>query len=64
MKAQQDAQTSGIFDVKLRRQWLKTKGAPLNRLEAMIDWAGSPPLLAGAGQTGHVNRATSKSNYH
>jgi len=48
IKTQRDAPTSGLFDVKLRRQWLKTKRDPLNPLEAVIDCAGSRPRLAQA----------------
>ena len=41
-------QTFGFFDVELRVQWLLSKGNPLNRLEAVLDWELFRPLLDAA----------------
>jgi len=41
-------QTFGFFDVELRVQWLLTKGNPLNRLDAVVDWERFRPLLDAA----------------
>ena len=35
----------GFFDVELRVPWLLTKGNPLSRLEAVLDWELFRPLL-------------------
>ncbi len=48
MPACQASQTFGFFDVELRVQWLLTKGNPLSRLEAVIDWERFRPLLDAA----------------
>ena len=41
-------QTFGFFDVELRVQWLLTKGNPLSRLDAVVDWERFRPLLDAA----------------
>ena len=41
-------QAPGFFDVELRGQWLLTKGNPLSRLDAVLDWEWFRPLLAAA----------------
>ena len=41
-------QTFGFFDVELRVQWLLSKGNPLNRLAAVLDWELFRPLLDAA----------------
>lgn len=38
----------GFFDVELRVQWLLTKGNPLSRLDAVVDWEQFRPLLDAA----------------
>ena len=48
MPACRASQTFGFFDVELRVQWLLTKGNPLNRLDAVIDWELFRPLLDAA----------------
>ena len=40
--------TFGFFDVELRVQWLLTKGNPLSRLDAVVDWERFRPLLDAA----------------
>jgi IS5 family transposase len=45
MKTYKATQTLGFFDVELRVQWLRTKGNPLGRLDAVIDWEDFRPLL-------------------
>jgi len=45
MKTYQSAQALGFFDVELRVQWLETKGDPLSRLAAVIDWESFRPTL-------------------
>jgi IS5 family transposase len=41
-------QAPGFFDVELRVQWLLTKGNPLSRLDAVVDWEWFRPLLDAA----------------
>jgi IS5 family transposase len=41
-------QAPGFFDVELRVQWLLTKGNPLSRREAVVDWERFRPLLDAA----------------
>ena len=41
-------QSLGFFDVELRVQWLLTKGNPLSRLNAVVDWELFRPLLDAA----------------
>lgn len=48
MPACQAPQTFGCFDVELRVQWLRTKGNPLSRLDAVVDWELFRPLLDAA----------------
>ena len=45
MKSYKVSQTLGFFDVELRTHWLLTKGNPLSRLAALIDWERFRPLL-------------------
>ena len=42
------SQSLGFFDVELRVQWLLTKGNPLSRLDAVLDWELFRPLLDAA----------------
>ena len=42
------SQAFGFFDVELRVQWLLTKGNPLSRLDAVVDWELFRPLLDAA----------------
>ena len=48
MPASQAPQPFGFFDVELRVQWLLTKGNPLSRLDAVLDWELFRPLLDAA----------------
>ena len=48
MQAYKASQTPGFFDMELRVQWFLTKGNPLSRLEAVIDWESFRQLLAAA----------------
>ena len=48
MPACQAPQSFGFFDVELRVQWLLTKGNPLSRLDAVLDWELFRPLLDAA----------------
>ena len=45
MKTCKAPQSPGFFDVELRVQWLLTKGNPLSRLDAVLDWELFRPLL-------------------
>ena len=48
MKTCKAPQSLGFFDVELRVQWLLTKGNPLSRLDAVLDWELFRPLLDAA----------------
>ena len=48
MPSCQAPQSPGFFDVELRIQWLLTKGNPLSRLDAVLDWELFRPLLDAA----------------